>query len=449
MSAADAERKRRGGEARPLRVRLFGGLLLWVTTLYCSPALRTGKGRGREGSGLYPELGILGIQEGKSPALVREVGRLTALLPSYEAVQHELAERGAKLNIKEVHGIGRYAAQAALTFRKRELELYRQGQLPAGAGRGKRFGAMIDGGRTKIRKTKRRQKGRGKTKTQKRRYQTDWREPKQIIVFEMDDQGRMKKGTKPIIDGTFQGPDEIMEVLAMRLHQVGAAQAEVVAFRSDGAPWIWERLEWVIKRLGLKKSQVSCGLDWCHAVHHVSLALEALEPLVSAAERPRLFKKLRKWLKNGRWQKVTHELVRLAIEADAPDDGPVWTEIDFLERHGDAGRLAYARFRRRKLPVGSGAIESAIRRVINLRMKGNSVFWKEENAEGMLVLRGLVLSRRWPETFAKITASMAQDRRLVWDWQSPDMSAQLKAGMAITPPTPQTPPPPHGYAAAA
>ena len=449
MSAGAAGRQRRSGEARSLRVRLFGGLLLWVSTLYCSPKLRTGQGRGRAGSGLYPELGMLGIQAGKSPALVRDVGRLSALLPSYEAVQHELAERGLQLNIKEVHGIGRYAAQAALTFRKRELELYRQGKLPAADGRGKRFGAMIDGGRTKIRKTKRRQKGRGKTKTQTRRYQTDWREPKQIIVFEMDEQGRMKKGTKPIIDGTFQGPDEIMEVLALRLHQVGAAQAEHVAFRSDGAPWIWERLDWVIKRLGLKKSQVSRGLDWCHGVHHVSLALEALQPWVSAAERPRLFKKLRKWLKNGRWQQVTNELTRLAIEADAPDDGPVWTEIDFLERHGDAGHMAYASFRRRQLPVGSGAIESAIRRVINLRMKGNSVFWKEENAEGMLVLRGLVLGRRWPETFAKISVSMSGDRRLDWQWQSPAMAAQLKADIEIAPPTPQPAPLPTGYAAAA
>src|SRR5476651_2205015 len=90
----DPQRKLRGGEQRPLRVRLLGGLLIWVMTLYCSPARRTGKGRGREGSGLYPELGTLGIQEGKSPALVREVGRLAALLPSYEAVQQELAERG-------------------------------------------------------------------------------------------------------------------------------------------------------------------------------------------------------------------------------------------------------------------------------------------------------------------------------------------------------------------
>lgn len=427
-------------------MRLLGGLLLWVTTLYCSPALRTGKGRGREGSGLYPELGILGIGEGKSPALVRELGRLAALLPSYEAVQHELAERGLKLNIKEVHSIGRYAAQAALVLRKRELELYRAGKLPAGDGRGQRFGAMIDGGRTKIRTVTRRQQGRGPTKVQKRRYRTDWREPKQIIVFEMDEHGRMKKGTKPIIDGTFGGPDEILEVLAMRLHQVGASQAEVVAFRADGAPWIWDRLEWVIRRLGLKKNQVSCGLDWCHAVHHVSLALESL---VDEAERPRVFKKLRKWLKRGAWQKVVRELIALMVENDLDEKSPVWTKINYLQSHGDAGRLAYATFRRRNLPLGSGAIESAIRRVINLRLKGNSIFWKQDNAEGMLVLRGLVLSRRWKETFAKIAHSMAQDRRLDWHWQSPDMVAQLNAAIEITPPSPQTPVSSAGYAAAA
>jgi hypothetical protein len=429
-----------------LRVRLLGGLLLWVTTLYCSPAVRTGKGRGREGSGLYPELGVLGIQEGKSPALVRDVGRLTALLHSYAAVQEELAEQGVKLTVKEVHRIGRHAGQAALTYRCRELLLYRAGQLPCADGRGKRFAAMIDGGRTKLRTTTRKQRGHGKTKKQKRRYRTDWREPKQIIVFEMDEHGRMKKGTKPIIDGTFAGPDAMMEVLAMRLHQVGAAQAQVVVFRSDGAPWVWERLEWVIRRVGLKAKQVSRGLDWCHAVHHVSLALE---PLVAAGERQRVFKKLRKWLRNSGSQRVTRELLRLAVEADVPDDSPVWTEIDYLQRHGADGHMAYATFRQRGLPLGSGAIESAIRRVINLRMKGNSIFWKAENAEAMLALRGLVLSGRWKETFAKITDRLARDRRLQWDWQSPDMPAQLKADEPITPPQPQPQMPEACYSTAA
>jgi hypothetical protein len=438
--------KLRSGDPRPLLVRLLGGLVLCVSTLYCSPAARTGNGRGREGGGLYPELGVLGIQEGKSPALVYEVGRLAALLPSYEMTQRELAERGVNLDIKEVHGIGQHAGQAALTYRRRELELYREGKLPAGDGSGKRFGAMIDGGRTKVRKTTRKQKGKGNAKTQRRRFKTEWREVKQIIVFEMDEQGRMKKGTQPIIDGTFGGPNEIMEVLAMRLHQVGATQAEMVAFRADGAPWIWDRLDWVTRRLGLSSNQVSKGLDLCHAVHHISLALE---PLVNETERKRVFKKMRKWLKAGCWRKVTEELTRLAAqEAKLAADAPVWTDIAYLDRHGEAGHLDYAAFRQRGLPEGSGAIESAIRRVINLRLKGNSIFWEEENAEAMLVLRGLVLCDRWNEVFAKITESLAYDRRLVWKWTSPDMPAELKAGITIAPPKAQEPTPSTTYATA-
>jgi hypothetical protein len=413
-------------------VRLLGGLMISVMTVYCSPSLRTGRGRGREGSGVYPELAVLGIQEGKSPALVRALARLTALLPSYEAARQELRERGLNLNIKEVHGIGQHAGQAALAYRLRQLQLYRRGQLPAAEGRGKRFAAMIDGGRTKVRRATRRQKGLGKSKRQRRRFRTDWREVKQVIVFEMDEHGRMQKGTQPLLDGTFAGPDEILEVLALRLHQVGASQAQVVAFRADGAPWIWERLEWVIRRLGLRAQQVSRGLDWCHAVHHISLALE---PLLEGAERKRVFKKLRKWLKRGSWRKVVAELLRR--RADLPEDAPLWTEIAYLDGHGEAGHLEYATFRRRKLPLGSGAVESAIRRVINLRLKGNSIYWEEENAEAMLVLRGLVLSGRWNDVFAKITESLAGDRRLDWKWTSPDMPAELKAGVTIGPPTPQ------------
>ena len=226
----------------------------------------------------------------------------------------------------------------------------------------------------------------------------------------------------------------MMEVLALRLYQRGASQAEVVAFRADGAPWIWERLEWVKRRLGLQDQQVSRGLDWCHAVHHISLALE---PLLDGAERKRVFKKLRKWLKRGSWRKVVDALLGLAGEADLAENSLVWTEIAYLDRHGEEGHLEYATYRRRGLPLGSGAIESAIRRVINLRLKGNSIYWEEDNAEAMLILRGLVLSGRWHEVFDKITKSLAEDRRLDWKWTSPDMPAELKAGITIAPPTPQ------------
>jgi hypothetical protein len=383
---------------------------------------------------VYPELGVLGIQEGSSPALVREVGRQVALLPSYAISREELARRGLDLDIKEVYGIGKYAGAAALTYRRRLLEQYRAGLLPAGGEwTGKRLGVFVDGGRTKIRTLTRRQKGRGKHKTQRRRYRTDWREPKLLIVVELDKRGRMVPGSKAVLDGTFEGPDELMELLAMYLHLFGAASAQLVSLGADGAPWVWDRWDWVIQRVGMKANRVTKILDWCHAVHHISLALEHV--VEDKEVRRRLFKKLRKWLKQGDWWEVVLELSQLA--KDLPNGHELWTELSYLERHGEAGHLDYVRFRRRGVPLGSGAIESAIRRVINLRLKGNSISWYEQNAEGMLMLRCLVLSQRWDDTFAQISASLSSNRRLDWTFHSPDMPAQLEAKITIEPPTPQ------------
>jgi len=54
----------------------------------------------------------------------------------------------------------------------------------------------------------------------------------------------------------------------------------------------------------------------------------------------------------------------------------------------------------KKIPIGSGAIESAIRRVVNLRLKGAGMFWLEANAEAFLHLRCQLKVGRWNDYFA-------------------------------------------------
>ncbi len=61
----------------------------------------------------------------------------------------------------------------------------------------------------------------------------------------------------------------------------------------------------------------------------------------------------------------------------------------------NAARMAYAKLKALKLPIGSGSVESAIRRVINLRLKGACIFWYRENAEAMLMLRAYYKAGRW------------------------------------------------------
>ena len=158
-----------------------------------------------------------------------------------------------------MHRLARQLGAAVLTCRTHNLLRlrWRAGQLTPGTElAGRLVAAMIDGGRTRVRTVICKQKGRGKGKKQRRRYKAEWREPKLLILFEIDEQGRMKKGTRPWIDGTFAGPDEAMELLAFHLHRLGATQAQVVAFVADGAPWVWERLEWVAQRVGLKRGRV-------------------------------------------------------------------------------------------------------------------------------------------------------------------------------------------------
>ena len=52
-------------------------------------------------------------------------------------------------------------------------------------------------------------------------------------------------------------------------------------------------------------------------------------------------------------------------------------------------------FKKKNIPIGSGSVESAIRRVLNLRIKGARLFGLKENAEKMIFLRSQLLSGRW------------------------------------------------------
>lgn len=408
---------------------MLGGLLLWVTALYHAP--RSGKRRSPHGSGLHPELAVCGFHDGDSAALVSQVARQVTLLPSFELARQELARGGLDLDIKTVHGITHHLSHQFLVARRIDLEHYRTGKMPAGTLlAGKRVVAQLDGGRIRLRKVRRKQKGLGKHKTQKRRYRGEWREPKLLIIFVIDHEGRKVEKSRAQIDGTFAGPDEVMELLAMHLHRLGAALAEVVVFVADGAPWIWERLAWIVKRVGLDSKRVAYALDWCHALHHIGLALATAG--LPAEEHKRVFKKMRKWLKQGYPGAVVNELERRG-EAHGVSQA-METPVAYLRKHMEAGHLKYGEMRRRGLPTGSGGIESTIRRVINLRLKGNGQMWREANAEGMILLRAAALTDRWDEGVEEAQRSKCVNGCPDWTWSSPDMPLQLKAKVPIKPP---------------
>ena len=82
-----------------------------------------------------------------------------------------------------------------------------------------------------------------------------------------------------------------------------------------------------------------------------------------------------------------------------------------MSRHAAAGRLRYDCFRCRGVPLGSGAIESTVRRLINLGLKGTSTFWEEANTEVVIQLKAAILSGRWDQVLDRTRAATARDRR--------------------------------------
>jgi hypothetical protein len=396
-------------------------LAITVMTLDCAPRGRSGKGRGHEGGGLYPELAAYRISEGSSPNAQAEVGRLVGQLP-IEQARAELARRGLELDEKAVRRIAGELGAQMLATRTRDLLRFRAGELPAGGEFvGKNVAVEIDGGRVRVRTVVEKVRGRGKRRRKK--FRIEWREPKVVTLFRTDEKGRMVKGSRPVIDGTLQGPDALIELVAFHLHRLGAAKAKVVTFAADGAAWIWARLDWVIAQAKLDPARVVEVLDWCHGVHHLSAALAALD--LAEDRRGELYSRLRGLLKAGKSRAVVAELEALA--KGRSEDSPVWREIRYLRKHSDAGRLRYAWFRCRGVPLGSGAIESTIRRVINLRLKGNSIYWTEENAEAVFQLRAAAVSGRWEEIVEHTREAMAKDRRTDWHWTPPECLAALKA----------------------
>jgi hypothetical protein len=424
------------GRERKMSIQLLGGVMMWITSLYCQARRGSGRETSESFSGLHIEQAQFGIAKKASPGLETVVSRQSALCPSFELARDELTRRGLALDLKAVRRISQQCGEKLLKLRTGDLAQWRAGTLAStNELAGKRVTVQIDGGRTKLRGPLRKSPvkqdvrnedgliisdapGRSKARP-KQTFDAEWREPKLMTIFIHNEHGRIEKKTKMTMDGTFTGPDAMAELVAMHLHRLGAAKAVSITFVSDGAVWIWDRIDQIVACAGISKEvAIHQVLDTCHAVHHVSLALATLA--VTVEERMPLYRDLRSQLRNGEWKSVVKELQMFSD--DDPNNTALETQLSYLRRHGEAGRLDYADFRRQGLPLGSGAIESSVRRVINLRLKGNGIFWRENHAEEMLQLRALVISTRWDDQVQRMRSWIKEEYLADWHWTPRAMS---------------------------
>ncbi len=216
-----------------------------------------------------------------------------------------------------------------------------------------------------------------------------WREPKLFIVYEVNSEGKLEKPFAPLIDGSLHGPDALFQLLQGYLRSLAIETADQVVFVADGAHWIWNRVPGLIKALGLNPKQIHEVIDFYLAVEHLG-KVAALRTGESAKQRKAWVRRHRRLLLKGQSEQVV-EAVRARCRGR--HSKAITTERNYFVRNQH--RIAYPKLKALQLPIGSGAVESAVRRVVNLRLKGPGIFWHRENAEKMLMLRAYYKAGRW------------------------------------------------------
>ncbi len=207
----------------------------------------------------------------------------------------------------------------------------------------------------------------------------------------VDEQGKIEREFTPVLDGTLKGPDAVFRLIEFYLSELHIEAATKVLFIADGARWIWNRVGALWKRLGLKAEQCMELVDFYHVVEHLG-TLAGLKKGWSKKQKRGWITRQVNRLKQGKVEQFQEEVKKFC----RGKRGKIWRrERGYLLRNASAGRLNYGQARDQQLPNGSGIIESTVRRVLNLRMKGASIFWTKDNAEDMILLRAYYKSGHW------------------------------------------------------
>jgi len=142
-------------------------------------------------------------------------------------------------------------------------------------------------------------------------------------------------------------------------------------------------------------------VDFYHAVQHLG-QVAALRKDWSAKARSRWRTQQRHLLLRGEVEQVIAAVQALC---QGRNRKAIRTQRDYFIKN--QSRMAYAKLIALKLPIGSGAIESTVRRVVNLRLKGPSLFWCRASAEAILLLRSYYKAGRWNMLKCMATSPLA------------------------------------------
>lgn len=213
-----------------------------------------------------------------------------------------------------------------------------------------------------------------------------WREMKLGLVFYDGDSIRRKDGkmiiTKKEYVTFFGGVEEFKKLLFDAAARAGYGKIRQVVFVGDGSHWIWNMCE----ELFPDAVQI---LDYYHLSENVHSFAKYMYPDNEI--------KMKGWAKDI-LDKIDKGLLEEAL-ASLPDlkDVKLPAQVPNLRVYieNNRGRIDYRRYKLRGYYIGSGAIESGNKLVIQQRMKQSGMRWSMSGGQHIAALRAKYSSNQW------------------------------------------------------
>lgn len=373
-----------------ITVTVYGGVRITIPSFY---ARKVGKKkgplkRGPNGRGIHLLLAYWGYTNKYSPCYVDQVARCGVGSASYDLAEAELQAQGIVISSKQVDHIVQVVGEEARKLGPAAL------LAPGETLRGKRVELSIDGGRIRSRQTK---TGRPAKDQKGPRFDTPWREPKLLVITELDEHGNKQKGTKPIYEATMSGPEAVFTLLTTLGDTLQLNQAKEIIFVNDGATWIWNLLPRIKEHY--PSVPITGILDYFHACEHITETTKAHTKKTEAAQKA-WATQLATLLRAGQFQEF---VATIRAEAENHTQPQLLNHLKYFETKKDY--VHYDQYEAAGQPIGSGIVESAVKRVINGRLKAPGSFWIVDNVNRILQLRCALMAGRWHTLMQNLRAA--------------------------------------------
>jgi len=181
--------------------------------------------------------------------------------------------------------------------------------------------------------------------------------------------------------------DKFDRLALVETHRRGIENAGKVGAVQDGAAWLQGFTDY-------HRPDALRILDFAHATEYISRIGQATFGANSAEQVAWLEKQLHQ-LKHSGPDQLLVELNRLVKAHPDAQALNLPEALAYLEKR--RAQMQYPLFIEQGFPIGSGAVESANKVVVEARLKGAGMHWARPHVDPMLALRNLVCNRRWEQ----------------------------------------------------